>query len=194
MFSQTRFSSLTTRTVQSWRKKTFVFKTNFPAALFTLLLGFNTGNLFGTFLTALRLVLNWDGLIILLVLLALECVSSLIYSQPFNGRNGKQTDCYPALLSCVETRVLCAFRFANKQKKRGCVGSLALDGQGNGQQWGQEGGKAIGSCAANGGGEGCGKPLPAFLVLPAASFYKGLNYFKIGLMLGLFVDAFKVGS
>ena len=191
MFPQTRFSSLTTKTVQSWRKKAFVFKTTFPVALFTLLLGFNTGNLFGTFLTALRFTLNWDGLIILLVLLFLECVSSLIYSQPFNRGSNKQTDpvclrgdCQPALLS------------SNKQENncQGCTRSFALGGQVDDKQWRQKRRAVIKSRVANGGGGACDKPPPPFLVLPATSFYKGLNYFKIGLMLGFFVDAFKVGS
>ena len=200
MFPQTRFSSLTTKTVQSWRKKAFVFKTTFPVALFTLLFGFNTGNLFGTFLTALRLALNWDGLIILLVLLVLECVSSLIYSQPFKGRKGKQIDpaclrgnCQPVLLSSVETQALYS---SNKQenKCRGCTGSFALDGQVDDQQCKQKRKAVIRYCVANKGGGACDKLSPPFLVLPATSLYKGLNYFKIGLMLGFFVDAFKVGS
>lgn len=106
-------------------KKLRYFQIHFSFALFYLFLGFLFGNLFGSFLSALRKIIIWDGFIIFILIAYIEIISYLIYSssnRPF----------------------LYIYKFSFSFKNN--------------------------------------------------LFLKILNYFKIGIMLGFFIDAFKVGS
>ena len=90
-------------------KKFLNFKSVLSLGLCAIFLGFLCGNIFGTFLSIIRNLLFWDGLILSLLLLFVEFLSFIFYKKRKNS-------------------------------------------------------------------------------------FKNLNFFKIGLLLGFYIDAFKVGS
>jgi hypothetical protein len=125
MRSETRLSLFLKKSFFSFQEKFLFFQMHFASSIFFLFFGFLTGNLFGTFLNAIRGFLPWDGLIVLVVLVIIEIISYITYHsnrRPF----------------------LSIWQFRNFSK--------------------------------------------------SAVFWKSLNYFKIGLLIGFFIDAFKVGS
>lgn len=176
MSSQTRFLFLIIQALTAWKAKVLVFKTTFSVALFTLLLGFIAGNLFTTFLGKLRSTFcePWDGLIILIVLFTLEFISFLIYSCEARVSVTKQSFAKQSINSKIRTT---GFVFPNKS-----TFSLYKT---------QEDLKRNNSINSQLFYTTTRKPENN---LSKTFFYKSLNYFKIGLMLGLFIDAFKVGS
>lgn len=125
MKSETRLSIFFRTLFLKLKEKLLFFQTSFSSSIFFLFLGFLVGNLFGTFLNAIRAVLYWDGFIVLLLLFFIEIVSYITYHK--------------------EGRTFFLFwRFPFIYQKR--------------------------------------------------LFWKCFNFFKIGLLLGFFIDAFKVGS
>ena len=108
--------------------------------LVILLLGFLSGNLFGTILDFLRRFLVWDVLIITVLLLAGEAISYMSYNK---------------------TLAPWLTKMKSNQAKRKTP--FKIDSK-----------KAIG-----------------FTILTLQPY---LNFFKIGVMIGFFVDSFKVGS
>lgn len=108
------------------RKWSFLQK-DFSKMLCLLLLGFFTGNIFGSFLNTIRQYLFWDGFITFGVIAFLEFISYLTYRQ---------------------TKLLTS--------------------------------KAYNTLF-----------IPAYI---SQTWFKFANLFKIGLLIGFFVDAFKVGS
>ena len=103
---------------------------NFTIALFFLFSGFLIGNLFGTFLALIRQVVQWDGLILAVLIALLETISYFRYSKKF----------------FIRSRVNDNFK------------------------------------------------TNVFLLNENWLIWKNLNYLKIGVLLGFFIDAFKVGS
>ena len=130
MKSQTRLTKLIQNSLGLLNRKLLFLKTNFSLSLFSLFLGFLSGNLFGTFLTSLRTFLPWDGWIVCSLLFCFEVISYQVY----HSKNR-------------------SFLFLWK--------------------------------------------FPGITVTQSTgptTFWRQLNYVKIGLLLGFFVDAFKVGS
>lgn len=125
MRSQTRLGTVFQDFSKNFKEKFSFFQMSFSSAIFFLFSGFLSGNLFGTFLTGIRLVIPWDGFIVLIFLLFVELISYIRYHN--QGRF-----------------FLLIWKFPFYYKKR--------------------------------------------------IFWKNLNFLKIGLMLGFFIDAFKVGS
>ena len=109
-------------------------KKNFVIHIFLLFLGFICGNLFGTFIIFFRFYTSWDGFIILLLILIIEVINFIIYTNIFYNYK------------------LNIFYYKNKKKN---------------------------------------------IHKKKFFFYKNLNFlnfYKMGLLLGFFIDAFKVGS
>ena len=184
MSSQTRFLFLIIQALTAWKAKVLVFKTTFSVALFTLLLGFIAGNLFTTFLGKLRSTFcePWDGLIILIVLFTLEFISFLIYSCQARvsvTKHAKQSN-----NSKIRTT---GFVFPNKStfSLYKTQEDLKRNNSINSQLFYTTTRKPENNLFLS---------KPKVSNLSKTFFYKSLNYFKIGLMLGLFIDAFKVGS
>ena len=112
-----------------------------------LLLGFLSGNLFGTVLNFLRGFIIWDLFIIATLLFIIEFTGYMAYSP----RITKQSE----RLSCVP--------------KRGK------------EAWGNKGAKSS-------------TQIFDLQARVPVSKIKAINFFKVGIMIGFFVDAFKVGS
>lgn len=113
------------------KKKLKIIKHNFVLYIFLLFLGFVCGNIFGTFLIFFRNLINWDGFIIILLIIKIEFINYLIYNKNIKHFN------------FLQIKIL---EFFFKKCK--------------------------------------------ITFLPI----KILNFYKIGLLLGFFTDAFKVGS
>lgn len=125
MRSETRLSLFFKTLLGSFKEKFFFFQNSFSSAIFFLFLGFLGGNLFGTFLTAIRTLVPWDGFIVLSLLFFIELISYIRYHK--EGRY-----------------FLILWNFPFSFQKR--------------------------------------------------VVWKSFNFLKIGLMVGFFIDAFKVGS
>jgi len=121
----TRLAQFFTIFSQKLKEKFSFFQLSFSSAIFFLFSGFLSGNLFGTFLNAIRSFVPWDGFIVLIFLFFVEVLSYIRYHS--EGRF-----------------FLILWKFPFSYQKR--------------------------------------------------IFWKNLNFLKIGLMLGFFIDAFKVGS
>ena len=125
MRSETRLAIFFANFFKIFQEKFSFFQTSFSSAIFFLFTGFLAGNLFGTFLNGIRILIPWDGFIVALFLFFVELISYIRYH--------------------TEGRVFFfLWKFPFSYKKR--------------------------------------------------LFWKNLNFLKIGLMLGFFIDAFKVGS
>jgi hypothetical protein len=161
----------------------FPKKENFSTGIFFLFVGFVIGNLFGTFLPAIRIFFSWDGFIVLFLLFFIEFISYIRYHGksrfflilwnfrrpipcvdegiPFWGRT------FQPLIPFVQNRF-------SKEKV-----SLDLeDGRSDAK---------IPQLRSSATTFVDGWRYPA-------KGYKSLNYFKIGFLLGFFIDAYKVGS
>ena len=201
MSSQTRFLFLVIQALTAWKAKVLVFKTTFSVALFTLLLGFIVGNLFTTFLGRLRSTFcePWDGLIILIVLFTLEFISFLIYSCEARLSVTKQSFAKQSNNSKIRTTV---FPKKNTFSLYKTQEDLKRNNSINSQLFYTTTRKPKDNLFFSkpkfyqSNLTKADKPDLNFEVtlLSKTFFYKSLNYFKIGLMLGLFIDAFKVGS
>ena len=123
--SETRLIRFFIKFLTNFKEKFSFFQRRFSSAIFFLFSGFLVGNLFGTFLPPIRLLLPWDGFIVILFLFFVEIISYIRYHHP--GRF-----------------FLFMWKFPFYS----------------------------------------GKEL----------FWKNFNFLKIGLLLGFFIDAFKVGS
>ena len=136
----TRFYNSVKRKFFETRLKTKSLQKNILGLTSVLVLGFLTGNLFGTILTFVRKFIVWDGWIVASLIIIVELISYISYkplvatSSAFKGFRG--------------------------------------DG---GNLWEQKSNRKIEINRLN-------------------IFRSFFNFFKIGLLIGFFVDAFKVGS
>ena len=141
-----------------------------------LLLGFLSGNLFGTVLSFLRGFIIWDLFIIATLLFIIELTGYITYNPRITRLADRRFACYPPFCApcpCTE-------------------GARAKRGKSTGSP----------SCP-KGAWQGALAPLRharqsmQILDLQAhvtLSKIKAINFFKVGIMIGFFVDAFKVGS
>lgn len=168
-------------------KKIIFFEIYFAKGIFFLFFGFLVGNLFGSFLNIFRESINWNGFITILILLFEEFISYLTYSSKKRVTSFacnfinirilnkvysalKNTVFLRMFLNCVffiKTLFLRVFTifFANM------VYIYTIFPQNTKETIKQ-----------------------FFFLYKHAFFIKSLNLFKIGLLLGFFIDAFKVGS
>lgn len=169
MNSNTKFFQLISELAIQSRKKLWIFQNIVTVSIFTLFLGFVCGNLFGTFLNYFRNFVSWDGIIISLTILVIEFINYLNFS--FNKSSSNN------LIN--ETKLTEAPLNRNNQSFQ------AIQNQSNEQT------KDLRSYSI---------PLlksRSVIKFPALDKRHGvkiLNFYKIGLLLGFFIDAFKVGS
>ena len=169
------------------RKNSF-FKEVFSFALFTLFFGFLIGNLFGTFLNTIRSFIFWDGLIIFIILSVMEFLNFFLY---------KKTNRFLKVFEKIYYSV-CSFKknaFSNTPN----VSSVTLlDAK-------QTSDISNNPSNISKGGVRCKVNKNKVFDYGAATlrpqprnqnkfFWKSLNFLKIGIMFGFFIDAFKVGS
>jgi hypothetical protein len=142
---------------------------NFSLILFSTLSGFLLANLFGTFLTVFRSYVVWDGFIIGILIFFVEVTNVIVYRIPSRSISkeelGELTD---------KRRVL---SLSDKEKPFTLVKGFRKFGFG------------ILPFLSN------NLPLGGLNTANERSpLYQLINSFKLGLLLGFFVEAFKVGS
>jgi len=150
------------------RKSSF-FKEIFSFALFTLFVGFLIGNLFGTFLNTIRSFIFWDGLIIFIILSVMEFLNFFLYRKKNRFLTVSQNIYYSETNQTSQTKSKILLRDVRQQKLRFLI-------------MGQE--PQSGSHAK----------VSVLKKKKNQFFWKSLNFLKIGIMFGFFIDAFKVGS
>ena len=77
----TKLSSFLINIEKTIFQKILFFEIYFAKGIFFLFFGFLLGNLFGTFLNIFRKLIIWDGFMVGIILLAEEFISYLIYNQ-----------------------------------------------------------------------------------------------------------------
>jgi len=218
----------------------FFKKENFSSGIFFLFIGFVIGNLFGTFLPAIRIFFSWDGFIVLFLLFFIEFISYVRYQRKSRfflilwnfRRRGKPIsfrgiNFQPPILfgqkGFVKEKV-----FLNLEESPGVQGEAKIPTAQLGNERivakkeKQNGNKTAFSSNfpffrislfplfSN---EGTTTFVERSLPFPFSSYLKdrrgllpivtqsvqaaslkSLNYFKIGFLLGFFIDAYKVGS
>lgn len=166
--SNSIFQYLSMPISSSYWQKTFYM-------LSVLLIGFLSGALFGTILPFIRSLFFWDGFIIASLLVIIECLSYFSYKprQLNKSKDWKRQVIYQqAFLQRYAQQSFLQNR--NKQKK-------GLEKSGSLVPWLHE--------------RNFDESKSGIRSYTEKSYaIKGLSFFKIGLMIGFFVDAFKVGS
>lgn len=138
------------RSIFIFQKKLSFLKKDFSKMLCLLLLGFLTGNIFGSFLNTIRHCFIWDGFITFCLITFIEFISYLTYKRRREPLRG-----YSKAGDAGKTNSLPELRF---EKTASTVAGIL---------------KQTNVCK---------------------TWFKFANLFKIGLLIGFFVDAFKVGS
>ena len=148
---------------------------NFSLILFSTLSGFLLANLFGTFLTVLRCYIVWDGFIIGVLIFFVEATNVIVYRRPIRlisrKELGEPTDKRRVLgLSDKEKSftLLKGFRTVRFGILPFLSNSLSL-------RWLNMANEKV-------------------VIEPRSPLSQLINSFKLGLLLGFFVEAFKVGS
>jgi hypothetical protein len=143
----------------------------FAISFFCLFFGFLIGSLFGTFLNGIREFIFWDGFIIGLVVLICEIVSFCLYS----------------------TNKIDLFYFRPKIKNPRSFGRVTIAGTGSKAARGTNPSGPIFKARSLSPVTGERNVLQKNYKIPPDRA-KILNYFKLGLLFGFFIDAYKVGS
>ena len=166
-------------------------------SVFSLFLGFVFGNLFGTFLNFFRHFINWDVLIITITILIVEFINYLNY---YNKKNqGIPKLC----ISCKTTIVNSNKNRHLKKQKSKWTGQISNFFS----NWFYIADKNYQNSENLAFFDFSSKRLlldkrfcisckkkPLNETKKQINFIKILNFYKIGLLLGFFIDAFKVGS
>ena len=199
MTSNTRLFLLIKQLISIFKKKFFFTKTNFSDKLFLLFFGFLFGSLFGTFLPSFREKINWDGLITALIIFILEIISYIVY------RSENKTFFLNSLVG------ISVFTNLKKIFEKGVtIAKLTLKimqdpefEQFKTKTVVQPEQKTFVSSSKTNTlplKEEAGSPSDPWKSrfknsqIKQKIIFKNLNSFKIGIMLGFFIDAFKVGS
>nr|YP_010733682.1 hypothetical chloroplast RF20 [Gayralia brasiliensis]YP_010733756.1 hypothetical chloroplast RF20 [Monostroma nitidum]WEG92953.1 hypothetical chloroplast RF20 [Gayralia brasiliensis]WEG93027.1 hypothetical chloroplast RF20 [Monostroma nitidum] len=157
-------------------KKRFLFQNLVTVSVFSLFLGFGFGNLFGTFLNSFRHFINWDGFIITITIVLVEFLNYLHYKKKRTYKLLLFTSTFSAqnlFLSFVPKGFQRFLVFFSKKKTESSLlktnNSITNNFFNN---------------TINGSVD----------LASTGRFIKIINFYKIGLLLGFFIDAFKVGS
>jgi hypothetical protein len=148
---------------------------NFSLILFSTLSGFLLANLFGTFLTGLRSYVVWDGFIIGVLIFFVEATNVIVYRIPIRSISkeelGEPTD-KREILSLSDKGKPFTLVKGFRKVRFGILpflsNSLPLSG--------------------------LNKANETVVREPRSPLSQLINSFKLGLLLGFFVEAFKVGS
>jgi len=220
MRSNTKLFTLLKNNQKKLNQKIQIFKNNFVFSTFCLFLGFMCGNLFGTFLNFFRSFIHWDGTIIALTLLMIEWINYLNFSflksktslmpltptltKPRFGPFWLIIKTFHSILSLPSPPPLGGRQGKARQKdkkKRNFFFPrffhLILDKEKpNENQKHQKHSSIHESLSSEDGTTQVILPIKTshrfdskFLLM-----IRFLNFYKIGLLLGFFIDAFKVGS
>lgn len=173
---------------RSISKKMLFFEIYFAKGVFFLFFGFLLGNLFGSFLDIFRKLVIWDGFIVLLIILFQEFISYSIYKSKkrtlfFYVKNKKiyklkkNKFLFNRVIQLINFLILSFFHILIFLKKT--ISKIYTIFP-----------------------ETLKKKMSHFFfnenlaTNKAYQIYilKNLNLFKIGILLGFFIDAFKVGS
>ena len=192
MRSQTRLSRFFNNLLGNFKDKFLFFQNSFSSAVFFLFIGFLGGNLFGTFLTRIRTLFPWDGFIVLSFLFFIEIISYSRYH-----REGRSFFVFSFLRPTFG--FWSAFGLTKASKKLGIDQPLVDQREDREDQKASKmltskrlvdnlpliGNKSVTS-------KDVSRTVPIFFKTRVV--WKILNFLKIGLMVGFFIDAFKVGS
>lgn len=169
------------------KKKMLFFEIYFAKGLFFLFFGFLFGNLFGTFVDIFRRLLIWDGFIVAIIILFEEFVSYSIYKSKkrtlfFFFKNKKIYNSKKNFFFLNRVMLLINFLIVNFFNistflKQNILKVYAI--------FPEKIKKKMFYCFFFYKNLTTGKNY---------QMYKNLNLFKIGILLGFFIDAFKVGS
>ncbi len=151
---------------QLWKNYRHLRNLKFTSLSSFLLLGFLTGNLFGTILGKIRELFYWDGFIIFFLIIFFEVVSYAAYSKHTKRlsflkfvANINQID------SLKSSRDVCDAPTGQSHVYKTTFNAPTYKSK---------------ICTQR--------------QILHVNFWKFANFFKIGIMIGFFVDAFKVGS
>lgn len=161
--------------------------------IFFLFVGFVIGNLFGTFLPSIRFFFSWDGFIVLFLLFFIEFISYIRYRGKsrfflilWNFSRSSSSGERGISFWNIDLQLPILFVQKRFSSLWGCFAeqnvSFDLEQQRSGREIPQLPDKIIKSATTF---------LDGSIPFPR---YKSLNYFKIGFLLGFFIDAYKVGS
>ena len=145
----------------------FTKQRNFSLIVFSTLSGFLVANIFGTFLTVLRSCFGWDGFIVIGLIFFVEAINLSVY------------------------RIFKLSLLRSKEFRAEGSVSIAIDAKDlEGQDSSRDRSRM-----------GISKILKSFTLFSLGLsdrrsflFCQLVNGFKLGLLLGFFVEAFKVGS
>ena len=179
MANNPRVASLLRQVSLSFQNRIRPFRDSFSLILFSLLFGFLLANIFGTFLNVLRDVVSWDGFVILGIVLFVEIINYSTY-HPLRGSMGWGRGPATPSMAGGGQRSRSAIRQTRPTERLGGAGPpprAPVSPVRPGQQGGRS--RQLASNAA---------------IVNREVIYRIVNSFKIGLLLGFFVEAFKVGS
>lgn len=199
MTSNTRLFLLIKQLVSTFKKKIFFTKINFSDKLFLLFFGFLFGSLFGTLLPSFREKINWDGLITALIIFILEIISYIVYRSENNTF---------FLNPLIEINVLTNLKKFFKKAITTAKLTFKIMQESKFEQFKTktmvqpEQKTSVSSSKTNllflkkeaGNSSDLWKSRFQHSKIKQKIIFKNLNSFKIGIMLGFFIDAFKVGS
>jgi hypothetical protein len=176
-----RVASLLRQVTLSFQNRIRPFRDSFSLILFSLLFGFLLANIFGTFLNILRDAVSWDGFVILGILLFVEMTNYLTYPRGSWATPGPRR---PKGMGGRSPPKAQGPPLGDRRR-----GGQALGGRGPHAEQSLEG-PPLGD---NRGGRARHRASKA-TIANREGIYRIVNSFKIGLLLGFFVEAFKVGS
>nr|YP_009367616.1 hypothetical chloroplast RF20 [Pseudocharacium americanum]YP_009367705.1 hypothetical chloroplast RF20 [Ignatius tetrasporus]ARK14620.1 hypothetical chloroplast RF20 [Pseudocharacium americanum]ARK14709.1 hypothetical chloroplast RF20 [Ignatius tetrasporus] len=194
------------------KKKFLIFKKIFVFALFFLFFGFVFGNLFGTFLNKIRNFEIWDGFIVLFLIFIIEIINYFNYFNHLNDANDRAQldppDPHQPIEKSLNNQSL-NNKNVNFPTKKEHKTNRADQSQRNFTKQIDPMSEANSSSSIPPSTSQKKTTIDKRLISPTLKFFKirsggsnsvrsnlwkFLNYFKIGLELGFFIDAFKVGS
>ncbi len=176
-------------------KKLNFFKKKFSISVLFIFIGFFIGNIFGTFLNWLRHFIVWDGLLIFVLLLFFEIISSIVYqnsptfvSQPISRGKTFFSDFF--LIKNIFLKIA-LFR---EQFKKADSSNISILENKNFEY------DTISFKSTNESNFQIGSKKLKVSSTTYFSFFRNLpiwrllNCLKVGILFGFFIDAFKVGS
>ena len=160
-----------------FRKKSQRFEKTFVSSTFFLFFGFMCGNLFGTFLSFFRNTIPWDGAIIMLILLFIEWVNYLNFvvlnkKQPIPPSPVRKKSMFFLILT--QTGLLIP-------RSLDTLNSLIYPKTKTKAKFKKQWTRFF-------------KSKSFIIQRKRNAIIRLLNFYKLGLLLGFFIDAFKVGS
>ena len=199
MTSNTRLFLIIKQLISTFKKNFFFTKINFSDKLFLLFFGFLFGSLFGTLLPIFREKINWDGLITALIIFILEIISYIVYrseNKTFFLNSLVEINVFTNLKKFFEKGVTIAKstfkimqdlefeQFKTKTVVQPDQKTFVSSSKTNMLPFKEEAGGPLDPW----------KSRFKHSKIKQKIIFKNLNSFKIGIMLGFFIDAFKVGS